>query len=64
MIPEAPHIEEITFEKATVAALLRWNATESPGYLGSSVRLRAGNSSGWVKPETPETRGPDAEREI
>lgn len=48
VIPEAPHIMQITFESTTLAALLRWNTTESSGYLKSWIRLHTGNGS-WVK---------------
>lgn len=56
MIPEAPHIVQITFESATLAALLQWNTSESSRDLKSAIRLRTGNGS-WVKRSFQE--GPD-----
>lgn len=58
VIPEAPHIVQITFESTTLAALLQWNTTESSRCLKSGVRLHTGNGS-WVKQSFRE--GPDME---
>lgn len=58
MIPEAPHIVQITFESPTLAALLQWNTTESSRSLKSGIRLHTGDGS-WVKLSFRE--GPDME---
>ncbi|XP_070817484.1 interleukin-23 receptor [Chaetodon trifascialis] len=45
VVPETPHIMQITFGSDSIAAMLQWRSAESSEHLLSDIRLRSDNGS-------------------